>query len=70
MERTVAELAPAYAGRMRFVSVDVDQQQSIAERYAIRSLPTLLVLKAGHVVQQSVGAMPRAKLEALLQRVL
>lgn len=63
------ELAGAWDGRVRFVSVDVDRHQATAERFGIRSMPTLLLFQRGRVVAQVVGAVSRGKLEETLRAV-
>ncbi|GEN10180.1 thioredoxin [Myxococcus fulvus] len=63
---TVAALATEYRGRMKVAKLDVDANQETAQRYNIRSVPALLLFKDGQVVQQLLGAMPRAKLEQAL----
>ncbi|MCK8501034.1 thioredoxin [Myxococcus sp. MISCRS1] len=63
---TVAALATEYRGRLKVAKLDVDANQETAQRYNIRSVPALLLFKDGQVVQQLLGAMPRAKLEQAL----
>lgn len=45
--------------RMRFVKVDTEQQSAIANRYAIRSIPTLMVFKQGKLVDKINGSLPK-----------
>ncbi|MCP3061376.1 thioredoxin [Myxococcus sp. K38C18041901] len=63
---TLAALATEYRGRLKVAKLDVDANQVTAQRYNIRSVPALLLFKDGQVVQQLLGAMPRAKLEQAL----
>ncbi|MFY1825687.1 thioredoxin [Myxococcus fulvus] len=63
---TLAALATEYRGRLKVAKLDVDANQETAQRYNIRSVPALLLFKEGQVVQQLLGAMPRAKLEQAL----
>ncbi len=60
------ELAIEYAGRIRFVKVDVDDNPMVARRYGIMSMPTLSVFRAGAVVSQKVGAVPKSRLREQL----
>ena len=46
--------------------VNVDEQPELASRYNIMSIPTLMVFRGGEIVNQAQGAMPKAKLLALL----
>jgi thioredoxin 1 len=65
---TVEALAGDYAGKLKVGKVNVDQHQITAQRYGIRSIPTLLVFKGGKVVGQMVGAYPRSKMEAEIKK--
>lgn len=64
------ELATQYKGKAKIAKVDIDTNQEVAQRFGIRSIPTLLVFKGGKVVEQIVGAVPKTKLEAALQKAL
>jgi thioredoxin 1 len=66
----VAAIAGAYAGRLRVGTCDVDSNPELTARLDVRAMPTVMVFKAGRVVGQIVGAAPRAKLEALVERAL
>ena len=64
------ELATQYKGKVKIAKVDVDNNQQIAQQFGIRSIPTLLLFKGGRVVDQLVGAMPKAKLEDSIKKAL
>jgi thioredoxin 1 len=64
----VEQLARDYRGKITFGKLNVDKNQSLALRYGIMSIPTLLVFKDGELVDQVVGAMPRGALESQLAR--
>ena len=58
-------MAPAFAAaakmlepEMRLVKVDTEAEQGLAARYAIRSIPTLMMLKGGREIARTAGAMP------------
>lgn len=70
LEPVIEKLAEDYAGKLRVGTSNVDQNGTIATRYEIHHLPTLLVFRAGKVVAKVVGAIPRRKLDALLAAVL
>ena len=55
----IDEIAGEYSGKVKVGKVDVDKNQNIAMKYGIRSIPTLLVMKGGEVVNQIVGAVPK-----------
>ena len=46
--------------------INVDEQPELAQQFGIMSIPTLLVFKNGEKVQESVGLIPKEKVEALL----
>jgi len=64
------ELATQYKGQLKIVKLDVDENNATAEQFGIRSIPTLLMFKGGKVVEQLVGAAPKAKLEESIKKVL
>lgn len=64
------ELATQYKGKVKIAKVDVDESQQVAQQFGIRSIPTLLLFKGGRVVEQLVGAMPKAKLEEAIKKQL
>jgi thioredoxin 1 len=64
------DLATQYKGKVKIAKLDVDENQGVAQQYGIRSIPTLLMFKGGKVVEQLVGAVPKAKLEDTLKKVL
>ncbi len=66
----VAALAEAYSGRVRVGTCDVDGSPALAAKMDVRAMPTVMVFQGGRVVGQIVGAVPRAKLDALVSRVL
>ncbi len=66
----VEEMAVQYAGKLKVVKVDVDQNQNLAIRYGIMSIPTLLLFKNGQVVDQIVGALPKGVIEERVKRHL
>ena len=64
--RTLEELAPELAGKMKLVKVDIDKNQQLAAQFSIRSVPTLLVFHGGTVRGQMVGAIGKAELKQKL----
>jgi len=70
----VKELAGEYEGKVKIGKVDVDNNQNISIKYGIRSIPTLLIFKEGKMVEQIVGAVPKAqivqKLDAQLKETV
>ncbi|MFQ5884244.1 MAG: thioredoxin [Thermoplasmata archaeon] len=66
----VEELAKEYQGKIAFGKLNTDENQQIAMRYHIMSIPTMLVFKDGKLVDQLVGAMPKEMLEFGLKKYL
>jgi thioredoxin 2 len=63
----VDELARELAGRVRVAKLNVDENPGTAARFNLRSIPTLLVLKAGQEVDRIIGAQPKAAILRQLQ---
>ena len=66
----VAAIARAYEGRLAVATCDADSNAELAARLDVRAMPTLLLFKGGQVVGQIVGAVPKAKIEALVAKAL
>ena len=66
----VDALAEEYAGRIKVLKVNVDDEQEIANRYGIMSIPTLLFFKDGKVADQVVGAVPKNVIADRLEKLL
>lgn len=65
---TVEALASEYKGKLKVGKMNVDDHQQVPQKYGIRSIFTLLVFKGGQVVDQVIGAVPRAKLEETVKK--
>ena len=63
----VDEIADDLAGQIKVAKCNVDENQDIAMKYGVMSIPTLVLLKGGQEIARTVGAMPKAKLMAELQ---
>jgi thioredoxin len=66
----VEELAGEYAGRLKVTKVDVDDNQRLAIRYGIMSIPTLGVFRAGEMIERIIGYMPKGELKRRLDGAL
>jgi thioredoxin 1 len=58
------------AGRVKLAKVNVDDEPVLAGRYQVRSIPTILFVRDGRVVDRVVGAVPRETLAAKVQTAL
>ena len=64
MAPALEQVAGEMEGKLKVVKVDVDQSPSIAEKYQVRAMPTLMIFKDGAVADQHVGALvQKSKLE-------
>ena len=66
----IDEVASELKGKLKVGKVNVDEAQELAAKYGIMSIPTLLVFKNGEIVDQLVGAMPKAQLLSKLSKNL
>ena len=67
---SIEALATAYTGRAKVGKLNVDENPIVAQTFGVRSIPTLLVFKAGQVVDQQIGAVPQPRIAAMLERQL
>ena len=56
------ELAPEFAGKVKIVKMNVDDNQTTPAQFGVRSIPTLLLIKNGQVVATQVGALSKTQL--------
>ncbi len=66
----IEELAAEYEGRAKVGKLDTEVSPKTAERYGIRSRPTLLFFKDGEVVDQVIGVLPKSVLVEKLSQLL
>ena len=62
----VEELAGEYAGKVKIGKINVDENPNTAKQYNVMSIPTILFIKGGKVVDQVIGALPKASLQQKL----
>ena len=66
----IEEIAEQYDGKVKVGKLDVDQNQNSAMKYGVRSIPTLLILKDGEVINQIVGSVPKTEITDKLDSVI
>jgi thioredoxin 1 len=64
----VDEMAQEYAGRLRVVKVNVDDNPATPGKFGVRGIPTLILFKGGKVVDQLVGAVPKTQIKELIEK--
>ncbi len=67
---TVEELSKEYAGKLKVVKLNTDDNPDIASRYKIMGIPTLMFFKGGEKVEQIVGAVPKPQLQSKIDSLL
>ncbi|MGI6455216.1 MAG: thioredoxin [bacterium] len=70
MAPLVDELAVEFAGKAKVVKVDVDNNQDLAVRYQIMSVPTLMIIKGGEVVNKWIGFTSKQDLASALNQAI
>ncbi len=66
----VEELAKEYEGRLKVGKVNVDENNALASKFAVMSIPTLKFFKGGKVVGEIIGAAPKASIETEIKKHL
>lgn len=66
----VEELAKEYEGKVVFAKINTDENPDLASRYNIRGIPTLMFFKDGNILDQVVGAVPKAQLQSKIDSLL
>lgn len=64
------EIAEEYDGKVVVCKVDVDQNQTLAQKYSVRSIPTVFIFKGGEIKDQVIGVLPKDQLAAKIDAVL
>ena len=64
---TLAQIAGENQGRLKVGKVNVDEEMELAMRFGVTSIPLLVVMEKGKVVNKALGAMPKAKIESLFR---
>ena len=70
MNPVLETLSTELVGKLKIAKVNVDENQQLAGKFGIRSIPTLLVIKGGTVREQMVGAMNKEALKAKISSYL
>ncbi|HET9469217.1 MAG TPA: thioredoxin [Vicinamibacterales bacterium] len=67
---TIDQLSSEMAGRVKVAKLNIDENPGVANRFSVRSIPTLLVLKGGREVDRLVGVQPKQEIVRRLETVL
>ena len=66
----VEELSREYAGKLKVVKMNVDDNPATPGRYGVRGIPNLILFNGGQVVDQIVGAVPKTQLVKAITKVV
>lgn len=64
------ELAPEFGDTVKIVKINIDENQQTPAQFGVRSIPTLLLIKDGKVVDTQIGALPKNQLAAFINKHL
>ena len=66
----VDELAGEYAGKLKVLKLNTDENPEIAGKYQIMSIPTILFFKGGEPVEKLIGARPKRQFKEIIDQLL
>lgn len=64
------EIAREYDGRLTVAKINIDENQSTPQKYAVRGIPTLMIFKDGEIAGTKVGALSKSQLSAFIDSVI
>jgi thioredoxin 1 len=70
LDPIVQSLAQEYEGKIKFVSVNIDENRATPTQFGIMAVPTLILFKDGEVIDKITGFKPRAVLEKHIEKLL
>ena len=66
----ISEIANEYSNSVKVCKVNIDENQYLAIKYNIMSVPTLIFLKNGEIIKSSIGFCPKSELENIINKLL
>lgn len=66
----IEELAKEFAGRVKVTKLNVDESPATPSQYGVRGIPTIILFKSGKILDQIVGAVPKARLITMIEKAL
>ena len=66
----VEQLAKEFIGKVKVTKLNIDESPVTPSQYGVRGIPTLILFKSGKIVDQIVGAVPKSRLKALIEKAL
>ncbi len=66
----IEQLSKEYAGKVTFAKMNVDENQRVPSSFGIMSIPTIIVMQKGKIVETIVGAYPKSHIEATFKKYI
>lgn len=70
IEPLIKNLSKKYKGRIKFGRLNVDENPSIAQKYEVMAIPTLILFKQGKILDRLIGAAPENVIEKFIKKAL
>lgn len=70
LEPIVDEISEKLKGKIKVGKINVDENQDLAERFEVMSIPTLIYMKDGEQINRTVGAIPKEQIEKAIKECL
>ena len=70
VEPILKKLSDKYTGKVKFCRMNVDENQKTPSQYRVMSIPNMLFIKSGKVIDTAVGAMPESALQSKVEALL
>ena len=70
MAPVIDDLNEKFEGKIKFGKIDIDENQDVSEKFAIRSIPNFILFKDGEPIDRFIGAMPSEDFEERLRKHL
>jgi thioredoxin 1 len=66
----IEELSKEFTGKIKVTKLNVDENPATPSQYGVRGIPTLILFKGGKILDQIVGAVPKARLITMIEKAL
>jgi thioredoxin 1 len=66
----IDEIAAQYDGKLEVYKCNIDENPESPAKFGVRGIPTVILFKGGKAVDQTVGAVPKAQLEEMINKAL
>lgn len=70
MHPVLGKLSKSYEGKLKCFKLNTDENQEVANRYGIRSIPTIIIFKNGEKKDAVIGAVPESALVTIIEKFI